>query len=131
LVPPVLEPPEVLPPEVVLLFPPEVDELLPPPEVLELLLDLVDLLNFVDFVDLEKKDLLKKDFVEFVFWNWPDLELLKKKAFASVGVTAATEVVATAALTIAALVSFRYCICLTLFPICTAFRDVLFRFVMW
>lgn len=132
-VPPELEPPEVLPPEVlppvvvvvVLVLPPVVlppvvlppEVLLPPLEVLLLLLDLLDLVDFVDLVDLVdllKNDLVKVDLV-VVLLKSDVLVDLKKNAFASDGVTAATEVVATAAETIAAFVSFRYCICPTLF----------------
>ncbi|KEO91642.1 hypothetical protein EH31_02935 [Erythrobacter longus] len=99
-------PPEVEPPEVV---PPEVDELPPEVEVD----DFVDLVDLVDLVDFVKNDLLKVDFVVLVFEKNPEFVVLKKNAFASVGVTAATDVVATAALTTAALVSFRYCILVT------------------
>lgn len=97
----------MLPPEVeeLLLLEVEVEVLLPPLEVLLLFLHLE---NFDDLNDFEKNDLLKFDLEKLVFQKKPDPELFEKKAFASVGVTAAAEVVATAAVTIAALMSFRY-----------------------
>lgn len=125
MVPPdVLElPPEVddvVPPEVDEVVPPEVDEVVPPLEVdvappLEVVVDvvvddevvLVDFVLFVvlvDFVLLEQK---RKHF---------ELELLlKKRAFASVGVTAATELLATATPTRAAFVILMYCTLTSLF----------------
>lgn len=121
-VPPVLEPPEVLPPEVELVVPPEVEVVLPPevdvppPEVDVVLPPEVELVVPPEVelvVPPEVEELLPgvEDLQDFDHQaHFDDLDDLKKNAFASVGVTATTDVVATAALRIAALVSLRYSI---------------------